>query len=416
MKVCYNKQLEIKVLGLVLVYPDLLKQYGLDRKLFFTPKARELFGLIETLSKEGKDFTDLELLKSRGADIELVRDTMQTDSFSKGHFYQDYKELSRLAIYREALLRLYNMVQEAEKMPLEVDDFVVKMDGMVADIVKSFKDEDSPYIKDIIEKLEKHRKSIKESPVGFKTGFDMLDRITGGFLPRFIWICGAWTNAGKTFFALQLILNALKQKKKCLLFSLEMSSMMNASRLLGTLSGVGALEIFQGFNSEIVSKQIAWISKQPLLIYDNKMRIEDIRSAARKHHLLEKGLDFIVIDYIQNVQEEGSIYENMSRAAMKANLIAQETNASILLVSQISQSEAMRTTKSGIITYKGAGELAAAPDVGLFLERLKNENDEVVPDRMICRIAKNRHGGLGRMFLKFDPTSGFLREDANQEF
>ena len=299
-------------------------------------------------------------------------------------------------------------------MPADISEFAVKLDSMVTEILSEFQTEKSPKIKDILERLEENRRQFRENPTGFKTGFDKIDGLTGGFMPRFVWIVGANTNSGKTFFALQLILNALKQKKKCLLFSLEMSDLMNASRLVGNVSGIGALEVFQGFSDERVTKNMEWMSEQPLLIYDNKMGMDVMKNVAKKHHLLG-GVDFIIIDYVQNIIEDGSIYENMSKAATVANQMAQETNASVLLVSQLSQAESMRSRKGGIITYKGAGELAAAPDVGLFLERLVDENDDIVKDRMICRIAKNRHGGLGRTFLKFDPTCGFIREDLNQE-
>jgi len=409
----YNKEIEEKVLGLILSYPDLFEKYNITENLFFTHNARNLFLIINKLKTENKNFTDIELLDSKGADYITLKRILSEEKWSKSHFEQDLEELKKLALYRESIKKLQEIEEFARSAPEDPNDFIIRIDKIVTEILSEFQVEKSPYIKDVIERLKQHRKEIKEKPVGFKTELPTIDRLTGGFLPRFVWIVGAYTNVGKSFFALQLILNALKQKKKCLLFSLEMSDLINASRMIGTLSGVSALEIFQGLNNEQIVESINWIAKQPLMIYDNKMRLEEMRSLSKKHYLIS-GLDFIVIDYVQNVLEEGSIYENMSKAATVANTIAQETGASILLVSQLSNVEARAGKRSGIIGYKGAGELAAAPDVGLFLERVRNEEEEIIPDKMLCRIVKNRHGGLGSLWLKIDPVSGFIKEDEEQ--
>jgi len=409
----YNKEIEEKVLGLIFSYPDLFEKYNITENLFFTVGAKKIFSIINKLKAENKNFTDVELLISKGADYITLKRILSEEKWSKSHFEQDLEELKKLALYRESIKKLQEVEELVKSAPEDPNKFITVIDKMVTEILSKFQVEKSPYIKDVIDRLKKHREEIRKKPVGFKTCFPTIDKLTGGFLPRFVWIVGAYTNVGKSFFALQLILNALKQNKRCLLFSLEMSDLINACRMIGTLSGVSSLEIFQGFNNEQVVDSIKWMSKQPLIIYDNKMRLDEIRSLSKKHYLIS-GLDFIVIDYVQNILEEGSIYENMSRAASIANTIAQETGASILLVSQLSNVEAKAGKRSGIIGYKGAGELAAAPDVGLFLERVRNEEEEIIPDKMLCRIVKNRHGGLGSLWLKIDPVSGFIKEDEEQ--
>src|SRR3990167_4803408 len=110
--------------------------------------------------------------------------------------------------------------------------------------------------------------------------------------------------------------------------------------------------------------------------------------------------------------DDKDIYTNMVNAVQQANFIAQKTNASILLISQISN-EGAKGRVGNVIAYKGAGELAAGPDVGLFLERVE-ENKSVVPDIILCRIRKNRHGPLGKVWLQIDPASGFISEHHDQ--
>jgi len=411
----YNRELEIKVLGLCLIYPELFKKHDLTKKLFFSTDTKKLYNLINKINEDNGDFTDLEILRAKGADMILVRTAMETESFRKTHFEQDYKELLRLAIYRSAIDKIYKLDKKAKEMPEDVGKFLSQADGTITDILEDFVIGKSPHIKDILRRLIEYKNELKKNPdVVIKTGFEKIDNLTGGLMPRNVWILGSWTNSGKTFWALQVLLNALKQNKKCLLFSLEMSDIMNTARMLGNISNCSSLEILHGQVDERIDDSINWMAKQPLIIYDNKMTLDEIRKTSRKHSLLD-GIDFIIIDYVQNIQDDSSEYETMSKAAIATNTIAQENNVAVLIISQISQSEAMRSKKDGIITMKGSGGLMASPDVGLYLERLRDETDEIVPDRMICRIAKNRHGGLGKVFLKISPEKGyFIEQDPNQ--
>jgi replicative DNA helicase len=55
-----------------------------------------------------------------------------------------------------------------------------------------------------------------------------------------------------------------------------------------------------------------------------------------------------------------------------------------------------------IIGFKGAGEIAAAADLGLWLER-DRDNESLLQ----CYIRKNRHGPTGKASLKY--TDNFTR-------
>jgi len=80
--------------------------------------------------------------------------------------------------------------------------------------------------------------------------------------------------------------------------------------------------------------------------------------------------------------------------------MAKDLDICVVAMSQVSNETAKGESK--IIGYKGAGEIAAACDLGLWLERDK-EDDE----RLTCFIRKNRHGMTGVQELRF--TNQFTR-------
>lgn len=250
-------------------------------------------------------------------------------------------------------------------------------------------------------------KAMDEGWHGFDTGFGKLDERTGGLIPTQSWIVGAYTGVGKTFFLLQVILNVLEQGGKVVLFSTEMDRKMNILRMLGNLAGLGTLNMMRGkmLENELdefkkaQEKMRAW--KDQLTIYDNVYDIATIRLKSKKLKLT-KGLDIIVVDFIQNLRGRESIYERMSEAAVALQQMAQELNVTMLIGSQVSQNAAGWQSKEAI-EFKGAGEIAAIADVALWLMKDKSGMDESLRKVYIRKV---RHGAPAKFDTKLQFPSG----------
>lgn len=415
--VLHNADLEKKVLGMILLNPETWDLYDVRQELFWDVERNRLVKLWTEIKKDNGQIDDVQILISRGVSETLLLEL--TNAGKEGlvhHFKQDLEELVKFYKYRESLKLIEEIKTESKKITAgQVDEFLRYLDQQFIKITGLFREEKSPFIKDILTRLQEVRTDYKEKRiVGYKSGIEILDNCTGGFLPRFFWVVGAYTNVGKSRFSLQMILNVLRQGGKVVLFSLEMSDLINASRMLSNSSGLGSLEIFQGNESAELKECWDWLGKQDLMIYDNKWSINEMQAIVKKHKNLG-GVDLVIIDYAQNLVSEGDIYSRMSRAALESSFLAQDNHCAVLLVSQISN-EGARSKKGDVISYKGAGELASAPDVGLFLERLRDREGETRDNRLLCKIVKNRHGMLGKIYLKVDPLTGFIRQDENQNY
>lgn len=420
-----NFDVEDSVIGSFLSDDELFERNPVKISYFCKEENRAIFETMIEGKRKGFRTSNLvallDSLKTKYQDrfsassIALLADSR---CFTESDLKANIKILEKYAVYRRMYLEFEKLQSEVLESPENMQEFMGHINTVLIRVMEEFKEDKSPYIADVIERLEETREEFKKEGVVTKTGFDILDKMTGGLFPRFVWIVGAYTNTGKSFFALQTALNVLKQDKKVMIFSLEMSDLINASRLLGNVAGVGSLEIYQGgINDERYVEAKNYLSEKQLVLYDNKMDMEEISTACLKEAASGQ-VHLIVIDYVQNLMgKDSDSYENMVNAVKQANFIAQKTNAAILLVSQMSN-DSVRSPNTRVIGYKGAGELAAGPDVGLTLERVVEESNktskEVDRETILCRVAKNRHGPLGRFWLKIDPASGLIEQHPDQ--
>ena len=110
----------------------------------------------------------------------------------------------------------------------------------------------------------------------------------------------------------------------------------------------------------------------------------------------------------QNLCKKGysKKYEMMSQIAIDLQCLAHELRCTVVCLSQLPNSAAKED--AGILEFKGAGEIAAACDVGVLMERAKNDKRVILFD-----IRKNRHGKLKKLLLKFDES--WVRMDEEGE-
>src|SRR5690606_1031210 len=121
-------------------------------------------------------------------------------------------------------------------------------------IISLSSDEEDEKIDNQIEKLKKVQKDFKNKPegslIGISTGFKKLDDVIDGFRPGHFWVLGGYTSAGKTFASLNLVANLIKQKKRVVFYSLEMTEVDILSRLSGILTQQNTKKILRGQNEK----------------------------------------------------------------------------------------------------------------------------------------------------------------------
>lgn len=257
---------------------------------------------------------------------------------------------------------------------------------------------------EIIKAIEKDKKGLEFIPTGFKFLDDYLD---GGLLKKELVVMGAYTGVGKSFMAGTMMYNIAQKGFSCAYYSLEISSTMIVSRLLGQLSNIKPTRITYGLLHPEEHNRIS-DAKAQLMVYDNFMYLsDDIYEFQKiKQSIRENSFDFVVIDFIQNIVEKGQEYERLSAIALGLQQLAKEKNCCLLVLSQLSNEAA----KKGYMEYKGSGAIATVCDLGMFLSRETIEDGQEINEVKLV-VKKNRRGFSGKeLKYTFIQPGGAIQE------
>jgi len=255
------------------------------------------------------------------------------------------------------------------------------------------------------------------------SAFTGLDEFLGGFQRADLVIIAGRPSMGKTSLALNIARNAAVEYRACVaLFSVEMARDSLVLRLLSSESGVNSRRVRFGQHTEEEERRVmeatGVLSESPIYVDDTPMlRMAEMRSKALRLNY-ERGIDLVIIDYLQLMQGEGIRGENrvqeISYISRSLKALARELNAPVLAVSQLSRAVEWRASHEPQLSdLRESGSIEQDADVVLFIYRdeyyYKSEEEWLVahPDREYPReeadviIAKHRNGPTGRIKLRF---------------
>jgi replicative DNA helicase len=265
----------------------------------------------------------------------------------------------------------------------------------------------------IIGRFNEITEANAESDYGYTTGFKFFDRKYVRYLPGHLWVIGAFTSVGKTATMIELVKRSFTDKPKVAIVSTEMSEEQNVARILASATGFNSQVILSGSIQANLRPGLeaakGWLAEQNLLIYDDLFEYPGIEMEL--HRIKQStGLDIAFIDFIQNMTHPGtdSEYQEMRLIAKKLQRLAKKLRCCIVVLSQIPNSAAK--DDAGILEFKGAGDIAAACDLGILLKR-SNE----VKERILLDVRKNRHGPLMKQALRYQNHWTSLEEEDHEE-
>ena len=199
---------------------------------------------------------------------------------------------------------------------------------------------------DMIEKLYTEKNEV----TGLTTGFRDLNKKINGFQKSDLLLVAARPAMGKTAFALNLVQNAaLKGDASVAVFSLEMSKEQLVQRMLSSQSNVELKKIKTGKlganDWPRIIEAMAVLSEAKIHIDDTPgIKISELRSKCRKLKI-EKGLDLVLIDYLQLMEGEGnneSRQQEIAKISRSLKILAKELNCPVVALSQLSRAPEQR--------------------------------------------------------------------------
>ena len=266
------------------------------------------------------------------------------------------------------------------------------------------------------------RQSNPSALVGLSTGFIGLDKITHGLHGGHLVVLAARPSMGKTLLAMNIAEHvAINEKKTVAMFSLEMNKEELMERSLSSLGRIESDLMKSGrLTAEDFGKVTSILPKYngaKLFIDDcSSLSVSDIRSRCRRIKR-EHGLSLVIVDYIGLVSGEGeNETDRVGKISRALKILARDLNVPVLAISQLNRGVENQQDKRPTMAHlRQSGAIEQDADLILFIYRdevyNKGSSNKGIAE---INIAKNRHGGLGTVYLafnnkhcRFDNYSGF---------
>ncbi|WP_394887194.1 replicative DNA helicase [Clostridium butyricum] len=223
-------------------------------------------------------------------------------------------------------------------------------------------------------KLEKRCKN-GGGLVGISTGFKGIDDITGGLKPGELVIVAARPSMGKTAFALNIAQSA-SRTSSVIIFSLEMETESLLNRMISSSCMIKMNDIQSGTLTDDqfvrIMKRTSELGKRNLYIDDKSTMLSDIKALCRKQKL-QKGLDVIVIDYLQLIRttmKANQREQEVSYISKELKSLAKELNITVIALSQLSRApEARNDHRPMLSDLRESGSIEQDADIIHFIYR-----------------------------------------------
>jgi replicative DNA helicase len=249
---------------------------------------------------------------------------------------------------------------------------------------------------------------------GIPTGYTRLDEMTSGLQPGDLIIVAGRPSMGKTAFALNVAEHvAVDNGLPVAIFSMEMSSVQLAMRMLGSISRVDQHKMRTG---RLNDKEWASLSEAMGKLHETPIYIDEagaltaleVRARARRLKRQYSKLGLIVIDYLQLMastsQGENRATE-ISEISRSLKAMSKELDTPVIALSQLNRAVDQRPDRRPVMSdLRESGAIEQDADTIMFVYRDEYYFPES-PDKGIAEIiiAKQRNGPTGTIKTRFSP-------------
>ena len=254
------------------------------------------------------------------------------------------------------------------------------------------------------------------------SGFPDLDECLGGMQRADLIILGARPSMGKSSLAVNMAVNAAKSGQTCGVFSLEMTREQLAMRILASEAEIDSHRLRLGLYTHLeearIIDSIGRLSDLPMFIDDTPYQgMVEMRGKARRL-ALERGLDLLVVDYLQLVQGkqrwgQTNRVQEITEISRELKGLAGDLKLALVACSQLNRMVENRpNNRPRLSDLRDSGSIEQDADVVLFIHRedvytTEEEWTQMHPGQEYPRqiaeiiVAKHRKGPTGSVQLQF---------------
>lgn len=402
----HNNDAEKAVLGSMILSKYALQRgiESLSEELFYLDAHQKIFVVLSELASNNQaiDMTILtdklankNWLKSVG-DVEYLTELF--NSVPTAYNIDEYIEIvNEKAIRRRLITAGTDIVDSAYHIDEDLVDTLDNAERKVLSVVKTRQGTEFKTIQEVVLKAQSDLEKLSQNKgevTGLATNFAEIDKITSGLHANELIIIAARPAMGKTAFALNLATNmAVTNGKTVALFNLEMGAEQLVSRMFSSLGQIEGNKLRSGYlehnDWKRVEEAVSLLAKSNIFIDDTPgISIGEIRAKCRRLASSEKGLDIVIIDYLQlisgSAKYAGNRQQEIAEISRSLKTLAMELNIPIIALAQLSRDvEKRQGDKRPILSdLRESGSIEQDADIVSFLYRedYYNKSGEVNED------------------------------------
>lgn len=429
-----EEEMERKVLGILLNDPESLDDAigKLSEGMFHGTVTRPIYKAIaEVFEKHHAADSVLvgERLLSNGCDS-LVRTAVgeiMKEYTTSALLDENILKLREFALRRGMIQLCTETMNEAYNLVSSPADALDKMQAGLNSLTDSLVLTSCKDGKEVVNECIAEMEDAKfvRGTVAVSSGIRELDEIVSqGWRPGDMIVIAARPSVGKTAFAVNLALNAVKGGKKVGLFSAEMADVQIGYRIISNMTGIPGTLLRSDQDMSLadwtaVRNLVKGPSPLDDLYVDDTPAISIAEFTAKARKMVREGVGLVFVDYLQLMTagvSRNSVREQEVAAishALKAT--AKKYSIPVIALAQLSrqaQHGAMEGRGPQLSDLRESGAIEQDADIVLFLSPTEDWSGQAEGKRLIkLDVAKNRNGQTGSLTLTMTPETMTFRTD-----
>ena len=414
-----SQEAEDAILGAIIESPSLLDEVShyLSGNIFYFEKSRRLYSIILEMSKNGEDIDSITLAgklskgdKDAGVTSYYISGLLEeigTPGLARRYAIQVYEK----HLLREVISQSTEISQSAYRNNQDVYNILDDAHFTIGQLINirpgltfNIKDE----LNDTLENIISSDKNI------IKTGFEGIDRLSGGMTRGEITVIGGRPGHGKTTTMLNMVKSCIDQGLKVIVFNREMTNIEMLKKLIVLESGkLSYLDVRLGYVGDLMkmgeleatkSKISKKYSEDMFAMFDNMPSFDESAAQVKKFKP-----DVIFDDYIQLIVPDKKISERRLQLEKLVNSykwLAKKQQCACILLSQLNRGLETRgdgRPKLSDLAESGAIEQVAENVLFVYYDHKVNMNKSKDGANIIELIgSKVRYGVSGSVKLGYD--------------
>ncbi len=398
----------------------------LQPEAFYYDNNKKIFTVFQELHKKGIPL-DATTVTSELKNQNILKEVGGLDYLTEifnivptaANVEQYIKLVETSALQRSLIDVSTNIATDAYDNSTDINVLLDEAEKKILNVVNNRRTTEFRTIKEVTSSAKSNLEKLSTQDgdvTGLSTGWEKIDRITTGLHEGQLIIIAARPAVGKSAWALNLATNAaVNSNATVAIFNLEMSGESLVNRMISCLGHIEGYKLASGNLKgewDKVDEAIAKLDDTNIYIDDTPgITIGELRSKCRRLANSEKGLDLVIIDYLQLITSAanygGNRQQEVSDISRALKLMSLELKVPVVALAQLSRSAEQRKENPRPILsdLRESGSIEQDADIVAFLYREDyykkdlSSNDQISDLEFI--IAKHRNGATGTIPLRF---------------